>query len=109
MWSAIPVALLCIIVNWSERKQGSGPKGDEVRGDFVHPFAYALRLWLRLRSEIGRFPIFRWRLGLSGNRDVIVRISPRATRLTRRRVNEILCFWIMRRRSRRRRDDRFED
>ena len=30
MWSAIPVALLCMIVNWSERKQGSGPKGDEV-------------------------------------------------------------------------------
>ena len=30
MWSAIPVALLCMIVNSSERKQGSGPKGDEV-------------------------------------------------------------------------------
>ena len=30
MWSAIPVALLCMIVNWSEGKQGSGPKGDEV-------------------------------------------------------------------------------
>ena len=30
MWSAIPVALLCMIVNWSERKQGSGPEGDEV-------------------------------------------------------------------------------
>ena len=33
MWSAIPVAyvaLLGIIVNWSERKQGSGPKGDKV-------------------------------------------------------------------------------
>ena len=30
MWSAIPVALLCMIVKWSERKQGSGPKGDEV-------------------------------------------------------------------------------
>ena len=26
-WSAIPVALLCMIVNWSERKQGNGPKG----------------------------------------------------------------------------------
>ena len=25
MWSAIPVALLCIIVNWSKRKQDSGP------------------------------------------------------------------------------------
>ena len=30
MWSAIPIALLCMIVNWSERKQGSGPEGDEV-------------------------------------------------------------------------------
>ena len=30
MWSALPVALLCMIVNWSERKQGSGPEGDEV-------------------------------------------------------------------------------
>ena len=30
MWSAIPVALLCMVVNRSERKQGSGPEGDEV-------------------------------------------------------------------------------
>ena len=30
MWSAILVALPCLIVNWSERKQGSGPEGDEV-------------------------------------------------------------------------------
>ena len=30
MWSAIPVALLCMILNWSERKQGSGPEGDDV-------------------------------------------------------------------------------
>ena len=30
MWSAIPIALLCMIVKWSERKQGSGPEGDEV-------------------------------------------------------------------------------
>ena len=30
MWSAIPVALLCLIVNWSEGKQGSAPEGDEV-------------------------------------------------------------------------------
>ena len=29
MWSAIPVALLCMVVNWNER-QGSGPKRDEV-------------------------------------------------------------------------------
>ena len=30
MWSAILVALLCMIVNWSEGKQGSGSEGDEV-------------------------------------------------------------------------------
>ena len=30
MCSAIPVALLCMMVNWSERRQGSGSKGDEV-------------------------------------------------------------------------------
>ena len=30
MWSVIPVVLLCAIVNWSERKKGSGPKEDEV-------------------------------------------------------------------------------
>ena len=30
MWSAIPIALLCMVVNWNERKQGSGPKGDKV-------------------------------------------------------------------------------
>ena len=30
MWSAIPVALLRMIVIWSERKQGSGPEGDKV-------------------------------------------------------------------------------
>ena len=30
MWTAIPVALLCMIMKWSERKQGSGPEGDEV-------------------------------------------------------------------------------
>ena len=29
-WSAIPLALLCMIVNWSESKQGSHPKGDKV-------------------------------------------------------------------------------
>ena len=33
MWSAIPVALLCMIVNWSEREQGSGPEGDKVLWD----------------------------------------------------------------------------
>ena len=30
MWSMIPVALLCMVVNRNERKQGSGPEGDEV-------------------------------------------------------------------------------
>ena len=30
MWSAIPDALLCMIVNLSEGKQGSGLEGDEV-------------------------------------------------------------------------------
>ena len=30
MWSAIPVALLCMIANLCEGKQGSGPEGDEV-------------------------------------------------------------------------------
>ena len=30
MWSAIPVALLCMIVNLCEGMQGSGPEGDEV-------------------------------------------------------------------------------
>ena len=30
MWSAIPVVLLCMVVNRNERKQGSGPEGDEV-------------------------------------------------------------------------------
>ena len=36
MWSAIPVALLCMVVNRNERKQGSGTDRDEVhRGTFV--------------------------------------------------------------------------
>ena len=30
MWSAIPVALLSMIVNSCEGQQGSGPKGDKV-------------------------------------------------------------------------------
>ena len=29
-WSVIPIALLCMAVNWSEGKQGSGPEEDEV-------------------------------------------------------------------------------
>ena len=29
MWSAIPVALLCMVVNRNERKQGSGPERDK--------------------------------------------------------------------------------
>ena len=72
--------------------------------------AYALRLSLRLRSGIVQFPIFYWRLGLSGGRsEVIVRLSPRPTGTARRRVDESLGFGVMRRRSRRSRDDRFED
>ena len=43
MWSAIPVALLCMVVNWRERKQGSGPKGNKVLQNtgeilFIHSF-----------------------------------------------------------------------
>ena len=37
MWSAMPVAPLCVIVNWSEGKQGSGPEGAKscrTQGDF---------------------------------------------------------------------------
>ena len=30
MWSAIPVALLCMIVNLCKGKQGSSPEGDKV-------------------------------------------------------------------------------
>ena len=30
MWSAIPGSLLCMVVNLSGGKQGSGPEGDEV-------------------------------------------------------------------------------
>ena len=30
IWSAIPVPLLWMILNWSEGKQGSGPEGDKV-------------------------------------------------------------------------------
>ena len=29
-WSAVPVAKLCMIVNWSEGKQGSSLEGDKV-------------------------------------------------------------------------------
>ena len=30
MWSAIPVALLCMLVTEGDGKQGSGPEGDDV-------------------------------------------------------------------------------
>ena len=30
LWSAIPVALLCMVVNRNKRKQGSGTERDEV-------------------------------------------------------------------------------
>ena len=47
MWSGIPVALLCMILNLSERKQGSGPKGDKVlqnTGDFCSSVIPSVRL-----------------------------------------------------------------
>ena len=47
MWSAIPVALLCMIVNWSGRKQGSGLKGTKscrTQGDF---HSSCLKKWMR--------------------------------------------------------------
>ena len=71
--------------------------------------AYALGLSLRLRPRIDQFPIFHWRLGLSGrSREVIDGLSPRPTGTARRRVDESLGLGIMRRSSRSR-DDRFED
>ena len=30
MWLAISVALLCMVMNQNERKQGSGPEGNKV-------------------------------------------------------------------------------
>ena len=44
IWSAIPIAPLCVIVKWCKRKQGSEPKGTKscrTQGDFcssVRPF-----------------------------------------------------------------------
>ena len=35
MWSAIPVALLCMLVIVSDGLQGSGPKGYDVSIEFV--------------------------------------------------------------------------
>ena len=43
MWSAIPIALLCMILNWSEGKQGSGPKGS-TQGDFR---SSCVKKWMR--------------------------------------------------------------
>ena len=41
MWSALPVALLCMIVNFNKRRQGSGPEEGqspvETMGTFVCP------------------------------------------------------------------------
>ena len=53
MWSAIPVALLCIIMNLSEGKQGSGPEGDKVQGDFRSSVGSSIRLsvWAEFRSK----------------------------------------------------------
>ena len=42
MWSAIPVALVCMIVCWSERKQGSSPQEMmPFRLLFIRPFVYS--------------------------------------------------------------------
>ena len=41
MWSAIPVGLLSVIVNWSEVKQGSGSEGDKVLWNKGGTFVYA--------------------------------------------------------------------
>ena len=43
MWSAIPVALLCKIVNLGKRKEGSSPKGEHRRT--------CVRSFVRLRPE----------------------------------------------------------
>ena len=51
MWSAIPVALLCMIVNWSEGKQGSGLEGEKVllnAGDFRLSVRLSVRPSIRL-------------------------------------------------------------
>ena len=47
MWSAIPVALLCMIVKWSERKQGSGSEGD-----FCLSFHPSIRLFPQALSGL---------------------------------------------------------
>ena len=47
MWSAIPVALLCMIVKWSERKQGSGPEGDKVLWNTGGLSLSCLKKWMR--------------------------------------------------------------
>ena len=52
MWSVIPVALLCMIVNWSERRQGSCPEGDKVLEMRGLLFVHSLVLPVFLRPEI---------------------------------------------------------
>ena len=56
MWSAIPVALLCMIVNLSEGKQGSGPEGAKscrTQGDFRSSvcLSIGLSVWAEFRSK----------------------------------------------------------
>ena len=48
MWSAIPVALLYMIVNWNERKQGSGPEGDKVLSNTGDQGHSSICLFVRL-------------------------------------------------------------
>ena len=58
VWSAIPVALLCMIVNLSEGKQGSAaaPKGTKscrTQGDFCSSICLFIRpsVWAEFRSK----------------------------------------------------------
>ena len=71
MWSAIPVALLCMIVILSERKQGSGPEGDEVlknTGDFRSFVCLFVRLFVPPSLGPSGLKYGHWDLksGLSG-------------------------------------------
>ena len=53
MWSSIPVALLYMIVNWNERKQGSGLEGDEVLSNIGDRGHSSVCLFVRLSVSPG--------------------------------------------------------
>ena len=76
MWSAITVALLCMIVNWIEGKQGSGPKGDKV---LYSPAAHAEYIFTQFSVSELQFP-----LGLS----VYFYVCPKG----RESMKQVLCF-----------------